>query len=176
MNLRPLHNPEDDGTIIGPSIRLESPTVRAVGCLPRQVEISWSLSSAISLTECVTDAMSALTRARIRVSSIRAQPGHVRLLISSRMAARARRILAEKPSLPTPVMGDSVSILCFVGEGIGEDEDVWDIITSHAFSEGIDLQFSDQESRNHAIHAVVPANQTERALQKLCSALDLLSQ
>ncbi len=176
MILRPLHRPEDHGTIIGPSIRLESPSVRAVGCLPRQVQFSWSLSSAISLTECVTDAMSTLARARIHVSSVRAQPGHVRLLISSRMAARARRILSAQPSLPTPQIGDSVSILCFVGEGIGGDGSVWETILTHADSSGIDLQFNNQESRDHAIHAIVPAHQTERALQTLCSALDLLSQ
>ena len=176
MNLRPLHSPEDDGTIIGPSIRLETPSVRAVGCLPRQIQFSWSLSSAISLTECVTNAMSALARSRIRVTSVRAQPGHVRLLISSRMAARARRILSAQPSLPTPEIEASVSILCFVGEGIGEDENICEMIANHASTSGIDLQFSDQESRDHAIHAIVPANQTERALQTLCSALDLLSQ
>ncbi len=176
MNLRSLHNPEDQGTIIGPSIRLETPSVRAVGCIPRQVQYSWSLSSAISLTECVNDAISALTRARIRVSSVRAQPGHVRLLISSRMSARARRILSAQPSLPTPEVGDSVSILCFVGEGIGEVDDIREKIANHAKSSEIDLQFINQESRDHAIHAIVPANQTEFALQTLCSALDLLSQ
>ena len=176
LKLRPLHSPEDDGTIIGPSIRLEAPCVRAVGCLPRQVQFSWSLSGAISLTECVTDAMSALARARIQVSSIHAQPGNVQLLISSRMAARARRILSAQPSLPTPEIGDSVSILCFVGEGIGEDCDLWGAIAKHADSSGIDFQFSEQEPRPHAIHAFVPANQTEWALQTLCSALDLLSQ
>ena len=176
LNLRPLHNPDDHGTIIGPSIRLESPTVRAVGCIPRQVPFSWSLSSAISLTECVTDAMSALGRARIRVSSIRAHPGRVRLLISSRMAARARRILSGKPSLPTPEMGAPVSILCFVGEGIGSDSDIREKIENHAKSSGIDLQYSDQEERDHAIHATVPAKQTEEALRTLCTALDLLSQ
>ncbi len=176
LNLRPLHNPDDHGTIIGPSIRLEAPTVRAVGCIPRQVPFSWSLSSAISLTECVTDAMSALGRARIHVSSIRAHPGRVRLLIPSRMSARARRILSEKPNLPTPEMGDSVSILCFVGEGIGGDEVVRETIENHAISSDIDLQFSDQEPRDHAIHATVPASQTEKSLRILCSALDLLSQ
>ena len=176
LNLRPLHNPDDHGTIIGPSIRLEVPTVRAVGCIPRQVPFSWSLSSAISLTECVTDAMSALGRARIHVSSIRAHPGRVRLLIPSRMSARARRILSEKPNLPTPEMGDSVSILCFVGEGIGGDEVVRETIEHHAISSDIDLQFSDQEPRDHAIHATAPASQTEKSLRILCSALDLLSQ
>ena len=130
----------------------------------------------MSLTECVTNAMSALARSRIRITSVRAQPGHVRLLISSRMAARARRILSAQPSLPTPEIGASLSILCFVGEGIGEDENICEMIANHASTSGIDLQFSDQESRDHAIHAIVPANQTERALQTLCSALDLLSQ
>ena len=82
LYLRPLHSPDVDGTIIGPSIRLENPAVRAVGCLPHLIPLSWSLSSALSLAESVSDAMLALGRARIRVASIRAQPGRVRLLAS----------------------------------------------------------------------------------------------
>jgi len=175
LHLRPLHSPEVDGTIIGPSIRLETPQVRAVGCLPRLVPLSWSLSSALSLAECVTDAMSALGRARIRVASIRAQPGHVRLLVSSRMAARAKRILAEKPSLPTPESGPPLSIICFVGEGIGQDFSIRKQIESFANESKIELNFNDDESREHAIHATVPANQTELSLQSLCAALDLLA-
>lgn len=176
LYLRPLHSPEIDGTIIGPSIRLENPRVRAVGCLPRLVPLSWSLSSALSLTECVSDAMSTLGRARIRVASIRAQPGRVRLLVSSRMAARAKRILSEKPNLPTPELGEPLSILCFVGEGIGTDIAIRDRIESLANESKINLHFSEDEKRDHAIHATVPANQTEVALQSLCAALDLLAQ
>ncbi len=176
LHLRPLHRPDVDGTIIGPSIRLKKPTVRAVGCLPRLVPLSWSLSSALSLTECVSDAMSSLSRARIRVSSIRAQPGRVRLLISSRMAARAKRILSEKPSLPTPTLGDPLSILCFVGDGIGQDPDIRKNIQSFAQESEINLQFSDEENRDHAIHATVPASETEQAIQTLCTSLNLLAQ
>jgi aspartate kinase len=176
LYLRPLHSPEVDGTIIGPSIRLETPAVRAVGCLPHLISLSWSLSSALSLAESVSDAMSALGRARIRVASIRAQPGRVRLLVSSRMAARAKRILSEKPSLPTPELGEPLSILCFVGEGIGEDSSIRDQIESFAIESDIQLQFSDEEPRDHAIHATVPANQTEQSIQSLCTALDLLTQ
>ena len=120
--------------------------------------------------------MSALGRARIRVASIRAQPGRVRLLVSSRMAARAKRILSEKPSLPTPELGEPLSILCFVGEGIGEDSSIRDQIESFAIESDIQLQFSDEEPRDHAIHATVPANQTEQSIQSLCTALDLLTQ
>ncbi|MDG1524643.1 MAG: aspartate kinase [Candidatus Thalassarchaeaceae archaeon] len=176
LYLRPLHSPEIDGTIIGPSIRLTEPQVRAVGCLPRLVPLSWSLSNALSLTECVSDAMNTLGRARIRVAGIRAQPGHVRLLVSSRMAARAKRILSEKPSLPTPELGNPLSILCFVGEGIGEDSTIRNQIQSFADASNIHLQFSEDEKRDHAIHATVPAYQTEISLQSLCTALDLLAQ
>mgnify|MGYP001192059845 CR=1 FL=1 len=176
LYLRPLHSPEVDGTIIGPSIRLETPSVRAVGCIPRLVPLSWSLSSALSLAECVSDAMATLGRARIRVASIRAQPGRVRLLVSSRMAARARRILSEKPSLPTPELGEPISILCFVGEGIGIGESIRSEIESFSEDSNIELKFSDDERRDHAIHATVPAKETERALQSLCTALDLLAQ
>ena len=176
LYLRPLHSPDADGTIIGPSVRLEIPAVRAVGCLPHLIPLSWSLSSALSLAESVSDAMSALGRARIRVDSIRAQPGRVRLLVSTRMAARAKRILAEKPSLPTPELGEPISILCFVGEGIGEDRTIRNQIESFATESKIQLQFSDDEPRDHALHATVPANQTEQSIQALCTALDLLTQ
>lgn len=176
LYLRPLHSPEIDGTIIGPSIQLETPQVRAVGCLPRLVPLTWSLSSALSLTECVSDAMSTLSRARIRVASVRAQPGRVRLLVSSRMAARAKRILSEKPNLPTPELGDPLSILCFVGEGIGNDSTIRSRIKSFANDSEIILTFSEDEKRDHAIHGTVPANQTETAIQSLCAALDLLAQ
>jgi aspartate kinase len=175
LRLKPLHRPEVDGTIIGPSVRSDLPAVRAVGCLPGLVPLSWNLSSALSLAESVTDAMSALSRARIRVADIRAQPGRVRLLVPSRTAARAERILSEKPSLPTPSRGKSISILCFVGEGIGEDESVMACILDEAGEAGVKISFGDDESRAHAIHATVPAEQTELALKKLCEALDLLA-
>ena len=120
--------------------------------------------------------MSALGRARIRVASIRAQPGHVRLLVSTRVAARAKRILSEKSSLPTPESGEPISILCFVGEGIGEDSSIRNQIESFAAESNIQLRFSNDEPRDHAIHATVPANQTEQSIQSLCAALDLLTQ
>ena len=92
------------------------------------------------------------------------------------MAARAKRILSEKPSLPTPTLGDPLSILCFVGEGIGQDPDIRKNIQSFAQESEINLQFSDEENRDHAIHATVPASETERAIQTLCTSLNLLAQ
>jgi phosphoheptose isomerase len=92
------------------------------------------------------------------------------------MAARAKRILSEKPSLPTPELGTPLSILCFVGEGIGEDQQIRKQIESFASESNVQLNFSEDEKRDHAIHATVPANQTERSLQSLCAALDLLAQ
>ena len=92
------------------------------------------------------------------------------------MAARAKRILSEKPSLPTPELGEPISILCFVGEGIGDDYSIRNQIESVATESNIQLQFSGDEPRDHAIHATVPANQTEPSIQSLCAALDLLTQ
>jgi len=92
------------------------------------------------------------------------------------MAARAKRILSEKPNLPTPELGEPLSILCFVGEGIGSDPTILNRIETFARESSIDLHFSEDEKRDHAIHATVPVNQTEVALQSLCAALDLLAQ
>ena len=174
LNLRPLHSPEDDGTIIGPSIRLETPCVRAVGCLPRQVQFSWFLSGAIlSLNVSLMRCLPSLEQ-KFKFG-IHAQPGNVQLLISSRMAARARRILSAQPSLPTPEIGDSVSICVLLEKALEKIGPLGNHCQTCGFFR-IDFQFSEHEPRPHAIHAFVPANQTEWALQTLCSALDLLSQ
>ena len=174
LHIRPLHEPESNGTIIGPSINTETPVIRAIGCLPHLVPLSWTLSSALSLTESVSNATTALGRERIRIASLRALPGRVRLLVPARMAARAERVLRDKPSLPTPIVGEPMSILCFVGEGIGQQVDIRQQIALAASNGGIDLTFNDDEIRDHALHAAVPANQTEDALQTLCSSLGLL--
>ena len=174
LHIRPLHEPGSNGTIIGPSINTESPVIRAVGCLPYLVPLSWTLSSALSLTESVSNATAALGRERIRIASLRALPGRVRLLVPARMAARAERVLRDKPSLPTPIVGNAMSILCFVGEGIGQQAEIRQQIALAASNGGINLTFNDDEIRDHALHAAVPANQTEDALQTLCSSLGLL--
>jgi hypothetical protein len=62
-----------------------------------------------------------------------------------------------------------------VGEGIGQDFSIRKQIESFANESKIELNFNDDESREHAIHATVPANQTELSLQSLCAALDLLA-
>lgn len=174
LRLRPLHSPEIDGTIIGPSLQTDDPTVRAVGCIPRLVPLSWTLSSALSLAESVSDATAALRRARIRVASIRAQPGQVRILVNQRASARAERILGNLPSIPTPTVGDAISILCFVGEDIGENIRIRESIERASREAGFALSFNAYEQRNHAIHAAISANQTEFALHELCQAFDLL--
>jgi aspartate kinase len=174
LRLRPLHSPEVDGTIIGPSLQTNDPSVRAVGCIPRLVPLSWTLSSALSLAESVSDATAALRRARIRVASIRAQPGQVRILVNRRASARAEKILGDLPSIPTPTVGEAISILCFVGEEIGNHSGINGYIRNAAIDGGFDLSFNAYEHRSHAIHASIPADQTELALHELCQALDLL--
>ena len=175
LYLRPLHSPENGGTIIGPSIRSKEPSVRAVGCLSKLVPLKWNLSNAMSLTESVSDAMGVLNRSRINVVSIHAQQGHVRLLVSKRMAARAKRVLSERLNLPTPEIGEAVSILCFVGEGIGDDISTLNKIQEIARLKGLKMEIMDDHPRNHAIHSAVSEEDTEEALRILCKELDLLT-
>ncbi|MBN17490.1 MAG: hypothetical protein CMB37_04960 [Euryarchaeota archaeon] len=175
LYLRPLHSPEIGGTIIGPSIRSKEPSVRAVGCLSKLVPLKWNLSNAMSLTESVSDAMGILNRSRINVVSIHAQPGHVRLLVSKRMAARAKRILSERLNLPTPEIGEAMSILCFVGEGIGNDSSTLKKIQEIARIEGLKMEIMYDHPRDHAIHSSVSEDDTEKALRVLCNGLDLLT-
>lgn len=177
MHLRPLHRPDVGGTIIGPSIRGPHPEVRAIGCLPHLVPFSWTLSSALSLTESVAGAMGALGQARIPIAGIRAQQGRVRLLIPERFAARAERILSERPSQPTPLVGGPISLLCFVGEGIGTHLEALALIhTQSRWPDDLGLLVIDEGQRSDAIHAEIPAGRTEEALQRMCEAFDLLTQ
>ena len=83
-------------------------------------------------------------------------------------------MLANLPSIPTPVVYEAISLLCFVGEEIGDDLDISEAILETAMDGGFDLSFDAYEPRSHAIHASIPAGQTESALHELCQALDLL--
>ena len=174
LRLRPLHDPTARGSIIGPEVSTADVDVRAVGCVASLTPITWRLSSALSLAHPVIDATSVLERARIRIWSLGATPGMVRLLVSSRSAQRANRLLNELPGLPTPGVEEPVSLLCFVGEGIGSDEQVRIDLKSAASKSGIILSIHADAPREHAIHATVPFNQTESALIGFAEALNLL--
>jgi aspartate kinase/aspartokinase/homoserine dehydrogenase 1 len=175
LRLRPLHDPSAEGSIIGPEVSTTEVAVRAVGCVSSLTPITWRLSSVLSLAHPVIDATSVLERARIRIWSLGATPGMVRLLVHSRSAHRANRLLNERPGLPTAEVGEPVSLLCFVGEGIGRDQRVNTELNSAATTSGISLRILSDVPREHAIHATVPFHQTELALVEFAEALNLLT-
>ena len=88
--------------------------------------------------------------------------------------SKAIRLLSESPSLPTPHRGESIAILCFVGESIGISGDIAreiEIFASHS-----DLEFTslDEGKRDHALHYTVLDSHTQVALMSLAEKLDLL--
>jgi len=176
LRLRPLHQPEAVGTQIGPSISTDTDQmVRAIGCLPHLVPITWRLSSAVSLATIVGEATQILARARIRVWSLRAKPGEARLLIDSRSALRATRLLERMSGLPMPEVGDEISLICFVGEEIGWNVDAKSRIQSVADEYNLDLRPFDEGLRPHALQFTMPAGRTEAVLRRICEALGLLT-
>ncbi|HJM19901.1 MAG TPA: hypothetical protein QF802_05545 [Candidatus Thalassarchaeaceae archaeon] len=174
LHLRPLHDPSKVGSCIGPYIATGPPQVRAVGCLPHLVPLTLKLSGVISVAKLVGDATSLLERSRIRVWSLQARPSEARFLVSERFVSKAIRLLSESPSLPTPHRGESIAILCFVGESIGISGDIAreiEIFASHS-----DLEFTslDEGKRDHALHYTVLDSHTQVALMSLAEKLDLL--
>ena len=174
LHLRPLHDPSKVGSCIGPYIATGDPQVRAVGCLPHLVPLTLKLSGVMSVAKLVSDATTLLERSRIRVWSLRARPSEARFLVSERFASRAIRLLSECPSLPTPYRGESIAILCLVGESIGVGDDVSSEIEQLASHSDLEFISLDEGNRDHALHYTVPDRQTQIALMTLAEKLNLL--
>jgi hypothetical protein len=95
-------------------------------------------------------------------------------LVSERFASRAIRLLSECPSLPTPYRGESITILCLVGESIGVGGDVAREIEDLASHSDLEFTSLDEGNRDHALHYTVPDSQTQVALMSLAEKLNLL--
>ena len=173
LRLRPLHDDGVDGTRIGPSVLTLSPRVRAVGCLPRLSPLRIELGAAGSVAPTIAQVSDILGRARISVWSLRASPGEALLLVSERAAAYATRLLSELPQPPRYEIKPTVTLLSFVGEGVGDDAEVRESIRSAA--DASDLEIVRLESSEHALRYTVPSEQTEIALERLARRLDLLT-
>lgn len=174
LRLRPLHNPNNFGSCIGPSIATGVPKVRAVGCLPHLVPLTMRLSGVMSVAKVVADATILLDRARVRVWSLRARPNEARFLVSERVASHAMRLLSQSPSLPTPNQGDVISILCLVGESIGNNLSISSEIEEFARQSNLELTHLDEGKRDHALHYTVLDYHTQEALITIAKNFDLL--
>lgn len=172
--LRPLHDASSSGTCIGPKVEANRPDVRAVGCLPHLVSLTVELSGVMSVAKVVSDVTTLLERARIRIWSLRARPSEARFIVSERFASRAQRLLSDCPRLPTPVKGDSMAILCLVGESIGVSPDIRRQIDACAENAALSLNRLDEGQRDHAIHYTVRDDEVHRALRILAEELNLL--
>ncbi len=174
LRLRPLHNPNNLGSSIGPSVATGNPRVRAVGCLPNLVPLTMRLSGVMSVAKVVADATILLDRARIRVWSLRARPNEARFLVSQRASSHAMRLLSESPALPTAKLGNAISILCLVGESIGNNDSITAEIEQFAVQSDLELTHLDEGKRDHALHYTVPDAMTQEALVLLAKNFDLL--
>ena len=174
LRLRPLHDPSNFGSCIGPSIATGVPRVRAIGCLPNLVPLTMRLSGVMSVAKVVADATILLDRAHVRVWSLRARPNEARFLVSERVASLAMRLLSESPSLPTPNQGDTISILCLVGESIGSNFSISSEIEEFARQSDLELTHLDEGKRDHALHYTVSNVQTQEALITIAKNFDLL--
>jgi len=173
LRLRPLHDDGVDGTRIGPSVLTLSPRVRAVGSLPRLRPLRIELGAAGSVAPTLAQVSETLGQARISVWSLRASPGEALLLVSERASERAARLLSALPQPPRYEVLPSVTLLSFVGEGVGGDAEVRENIRSAADAADIDLVRL--ESSEHALRYTVPSEQTEQALERLARRLGLLT-
>jgi aspartokinase len=131
------------------------------------------LGAAGSVAPTLAQVSEALGRARISVWSLRASPGEALLLISERSSAHAARLLSALPQSPRYEVLPPVTLLSFVGEGVGGDAEVRESIRSAADAADIDLVRL--ESSEHALRYTVPSEQTEQALERLARRLDLLT-
>jgi hypothetical protein len=84
------------------------------------------------------------------------------------------RLLSQSPGLPTPNRGDPISILCLVGESIGNNFSIRSEIEEFARQSALELNRLDEGQRDHSLHYTISDGQTQDALIAIAKNFDLL--
>ena len=152
MIIRPLHQPEEPGTYVGPSISIGRPTVRVLVCHRRRFDLLWRLRSGGSLSSSLTGLGRLLHKQRIRIWSIRADPAGIRVLLDEADLARVESsILGFDPEAEIQI-GSPLALLSVFGEGISTDHHVRETLLDSLLGLGIDAWELESQEEGHAIH------------------------
>ena len=174
MIIRPLHQPDEPGTYVGPSISIGQPTVRVLVCHRRRFDLLWRLRSGGSLSSSLTGLGRLLHKQRIKIWSIRADPAGIRVLLDEADLTRVESSILGFDSEAEIQIGPPLALLSVFGEGISSNHNVRETLLDSLLGLGIDAWELESQEEGHAIHLLFNDEDAVTAVGRLTECFELL--
>ncbi len=174
LYVRPLRSTDEPGTLIGPSIVLDPPRIRALACRRGLNEVLWRVHPGRGLSRTLGALSRALHHRRIRVWSLRGDSHGIRVLTDEkdviRIGMTIRTFDGDAPIEPSPPL----ALLTFIGEALGTAEDVEESVLAVTRAAGIRMRPLGDGLSEHGFDMLLPESDVKRAVPAVTEAFGLL--
>ncbi len=172
--IRPLHQPSEPGTFVGPSISVGLPNVRVLVCHRRRFDILWRVRSGSQLSRNLIGLGHSLHQKRIRIWSIRADQAGIRVLVDEKDLPRVESTILSFDSEARIDLGNPIALLSLFGQGISSNQEIRSNLFNSLEEQNILPEEMNQEGTEHGIHLLIPDNEAVRTVGCLTDMFELL--
>lgn len=172
--IRPLHQPNEPGTFVGPSISVGRPHVRVLVCHRRRFDILWKVRSGSQLSRNLIGLGRSLHQKRIKIWSIRADQGGIRVLVDEKDLTRVESAILSFDSEAKIELGHPIALLSLFGQGISSNKDIRSNLINSLNDQGCNPEEMNQEGTEHGIHLLIPDNEAVHTVGFLTEMFELL--
>ncbi len=172
--IRPLHQPSEPGTFVGPSISVGRPSVRVLVCHRRRFDILWRVRSGSQLSRNLIGLGRSLHQKRIRIWSIRADQAGIRVLVDEKDLPRVESAIFSFDSEAKIELGSPIALLSLFGQGISSHREIRSTLLNSLEAQGCDAEEMNQEGTEHGIHLLIPDSQAVHTVGCLTDMFELL--
>ena len=168
VHVRSTKNPQHPGTRIGPP-RAEAAHLRAIGARDGFAIVRLHGPGMAYTPGVGRDVFAVLGDAGVNVVNMAASQASFALLVESREAARARELVlgARIPTVEGVDIADGLTLVCFVGQGIGEKQGIAARVFDAVAQAGVNVQMISVGASNIALNFVIPDADKARAVNAL---------
>ena len=172
--IRPLHQPNEPGTFVGPSISVGRPHVRVLVCHRRRFDILWRVRSGSQLSRNLTGLGRSLHQKRIRIWSIRADQAGIRVLVDEKDLPRVESAILSFDSEAKIDLGHPIALLSLFGQGISSDQEIRSTLLTSLHNQDCHPEEMNQEGTEHGIHFLIPDSEAVLTVGCLTDMFELL--
>jgi aspartate kinase len=173
LYVRPLRSNEP-GTLIGPSIVINPPRIRAIACRRGLTEVLWRVHSGRGLSRTLGALSRALHHRRVRVWSLRGDSHGIRVLTDEKDVIRIGAAIRDFDGRAAIEPSEPLALLTFIGESLGKAKNMDKEILRVAHEAGIRLRPLSRELSEHGCDMLLSESDAGRAVPALTEAFGLL--
>jgi aspartate kinase len=173
LYVRPLRS-DEPGTLIGPSIVINPPRIRAIACRRGLTEVLWRVQSGRGLSRSLGALSRALHHRRVRVWSLRGDSHGIRVLTDEKDVIRIGAAIRDFDGRAAIEPSQPLALLTFIGESLGKAKNMDEEILRTALKAGIRLRPLSGELSEHGCDMLLSESDVARAVPALTKAFGLL--